>query len=174
MNMGPRAAPTLEASQSRAGRAPGPIQEASRPAGCPACLASPQPAAAGPPLASSPQPVGSGAVHPPPSVDRPQDHLPETGGQQPPRVTHLLCPRSLGALWTAHMQLLPEPLPAGGLCWWGGHGPSHCVGAPDPLGAGWGLQAREAGGEFLRPGLHAWGSFADASSASRCEAAASP
>lgn len=79
MNMGPRAAPTLEASQSRAGRAPGPIQEASRPAGCPACLASPQPAAAGPPLASSPQPVGSGAVHPPPRVDRPQDHLPETG-----------------------------------------------------------------------------------------------
>ena len=69
MNMGPRAAPTLEASQSRAGRAPGPIQEASRPAGCPACLASPQPAAAGPPLASSPQPVGSGGgLHDVPSL----------------------------------------------------------------------------------------------------------
>lgn len=173
--MGPRAAPTLEASQSRAGRAPGPIQEASRPAGCPACLASPQPAAAGPPLANSPQPVGSGAVHPPPSVDRPQDHLPETGGQQPPRVTHLLCPRSLGALWTAHMQLLPEPLPAGGAVLVGWPWALELCGCPpDPLGADWGLQTREAGGEFLRPGLHAWGSFVDASSASRCEAAASP
>ena len=57
------------------------------------------------------------------------------GGQQPPRVTHLLCPRGLGALWTAHVQLLPGPLPAGPqrcLRWRGGRGPSRCVGAPRP------------------------------------------
>ena len=63
------------------------------------------------------------------------------GGQQPPRVTHLLCPRGLGALWTAHVQLLPGPLPAGPQCclrWRGGRGPSHCVGAPRRPGCGLG------------------------------------
>lgn len=79
MNMGLRAAPALEAFRSWAGRAPGPIQEASLPAGCPACPGLPRPAAAGPPLASSPWPVGSGAVRPAPCVDRLQGHLREAG-----------------------------------------------------------------------------------------------
>ena len=41
----------------------------------------------------------------------------------------------MGALWTAHVQLLPGPLPAGPqrcLRWRGGRGPSRCVGAPRP------------------------------------------
>lgn len=159
--MGPRAAPALEAFRSWAGCAPGPIQEASLPAGCPACPGLPRPAAAGPPLASSPRPVGSGAVHPPPCVHHLQGHLRETGRPTASAGDPPALPQGSGRPLDSPRPAAPGapacrapalPAPAG----WP-QAPRAVWMLPAPPGADWGLQTREAGGELPKPGLHTWG-----------------
>lgn len=138
MNMGLRAAPALEAFRSWAGRAPGPIQEASLPSGCLACPGLPPPAAAGPPLASSPRPVGSGAVLPAPCVDQLQGHLREAGRPAASAGGPPALPQGSERPLDSPCPAAPGPLPAGPqrcLCWRGGHRPLMQCGCSLPAGS---------------------------------------